>query len=102
MIPLRSGLFLAALLTLSACASETCQDRPCTPDQKLSETVKTALDKEPGLLVDQLHVHADAGTVYVNGLVSTYLEYQLVDQIGHGVPGVKRLVNATSVDNARY
>ena len=102
MIPHRFGLLVAALLTLSACAAETCRDRPCTSDQKLTEAVKTSLDREPALVVDQLRVSSDGGTVYVYGLVSTYLEYQLVEKIGRGVPGVKLFMNATSVDNTRY
>ncbi len=92
MIPSRL-FFAAALLVLSGCAE---------PADKLAETVKAKLDENPALLADQLHVNSEGGTVYVHGLVSTDLEYRLVEQIGRGVPGVKRFINATSVDNARY
>ncbi len=98
----RSVLMLAALLTLTGCATETCKDRSCSPDEKLAEAVKTQLDLQPALLADQLHVNAEGGMVYVHGLVSTFVEYQEVDRIGRAVPGVKQLINMTTVDNTRY
>lgn len=101
MISFRS-LFLLAALTLSGCAAETCADRPCSPDERLVEAVRVKLAEHPGLVADHLQIEAQGGTVYAHGLVSTDLEFRMLDEIVRGVPGVKRFVNATSVDNARY
>ena len=98
---MRSVLTIAVMLSLAGCAAETCKDHPCSPDQRLTEAVRNSLNQHISLVVDTLRVETEDGTVYVRGVVSTYLEFQQVDQYVRAVPGVKRFVNATTIEN-RY
>ena len=88
-------LLLAALFLLAACAE--------TPaDEKLEEAVRASFRENPGLLADHLTIHSENGVVYISGLVSTYLEFTEAEQLAKAAPGVKQVVNMTSVDNSRH
>jgi osmotically-inducible protein OsmY len=90
---------LTVLLVLTACAARTCKDGPCSPDQRLAETVKVNIDKRPGLLGDQLRVQADQGVVYLYGIVVTQLELYEVEEVAKATPGVVKVVNMCAIEN---
>jgi len=90
---------VTALSVLTACAAETCKDAPCSPDEKLAETVKDRIDQHPALLADHLRVQADHGVVYLYGLVATQLELFEVEDLAKAAPGVARVVNMCSIEN---
>jgi len=90
---------LTVLLFLAGCAAETCQDHPCSPDDKLVEAVKANIGRHSALLADHLRVQGDHGVIYLYGLVSTDLELGEVQDVAKATPGVTRVVNMCAVDN---
>ncbi len=90
---------LMALSVLTACAAESCKDSPCSPDEKLAETVKVNIDKRPALLGDQLRVQAESGVVYLYGIVVSQLELYEVEDVAKTTPGVIRVVNMCTIEN---
>jgi osmotically-inducible protein OsmY len=86
---------LASFLLLASCAE--------TPsDQRLQEAVEQSIHQNPALLADHLKVRSENGVIYLYGLVATYVEYVDVEKLAKATPGVKQVVNATSVDNSRF
>lgn len=90
---------LTATLILTGCATESCKDHPCSPDEKLAEAVRVNIESRPALLADHLKVVGEDGTIYLYGLVSTSLEFAEVEEIAKATPGVKKVVNACGIDN---
>jgi len=92
---------VTVLLFLAGCAAETCQDHPCSSDEKLVEAVKASITQHSALLADHLRVQVDNGVVYLYGLVSTDLELIEVQEVAKATPGVTRVVNMCAVDKQR-
>lgn len=90
---------LTVLVVLAGCAAETCQDHPCTPNEKLVEAVKANIHQHPALLTDQIRVQSDGGVVYLYGLVSTTVELYEVEDVAKATPGVAKVINMCAVDN---
>jgi osmotically-inducible protein OsmY len=85
-----------ALLSLLASCAETLSD------ERLQEAVEQNIHQNPALLADHLKVRSENGVIYLYGLVATYVEYVDVEKLAKATPGVKQVVNATSVDNSRF
>ena len=68
-------------------------------DQQLIEEVQTAIGHNPDLRADTLHDQAEDGVVYISGEVDTTLEHMNIDDLAAKLPGVKSVVNETSVGN---
>ena len=92
---MRRFLTIAVLLSLAACAASPV-------DEKLEEAVRAGLRQHPGLAVDNLTIHSENGVVYLSGLVANDVEQTEAEQVAKATPGVKKVVNMTSVDNSRY
>jgi osmotically-inducible protein OsmY len=90
---------LTVLLLLAGCAGETCQDRSCSPDDRLVEAVTANIHRHPALLADHLRVQADHGVVYLYGLVASNLELVDVEDIAKATTGVTKVVNMCAIDN---
>ena len=86
---------LAVLLLLASCAE-------APSDQKLQEAVEQRIHENPALLADHLKVRSENGVIYLYGLVATYVEFVDVEKLAKATPGVKQVVNATTVDNSRF
>lgn len=86
---------LAALLLLAACAQSP-------SDEKLVEAVRASFHEHTALLADHLRIRSENGVVYISGLVSTYREFIDAEQVARATPGVTKVVNMTTVDDARF
>ncbi len=86
---------LAALFLLASCAETPSDDR-------LQEAVEQNIHQNSALLADHLEVRSENGVIYLYGVVATYVEYVDVEKLAKATPGVKQVVNATTVDNARF
>lgn len=86
---------LAALLLLAACAESP-------TDEKLEDAVRAKFHDHPALLADHLRIRSENGVVYLTGLVSTYREFVDAEQVARTAPGVTKVVNLTTVDDARF
>lgn len=84
---------------LAGCAAETCNDHPCTADEKLIEAVRASIHQHSELLTDQIRVQAEDGTVYLYGLVSTNVEKVEVEKAAQSTAGVKKVINLCEVEN---
>jgi len=89
------------IAALSGCAVETCNDHPCSPDEKLIEAVRSNFRQHPALLTDQIRVQSEDGTIYLYGLVSTNVELGLVEDVARSTPGVKKVVNLCAIENVQ-
>jgi len=89
------------IAALSGCAVETCNDHPCSPDDKLIEAVKGNIRQHSALLTDQIRVQSQEGTVYLYGRVSTNVELVLVEDVAKSTVGVKKVVNLCTIENVQ-
>lgn len=90
---------LMVALCLAGCATESCRDRACSPDETLVEAVKANIALHPALLSDHIRVRADQGVVYLSGFVSTGLELSEVEDVAKATPGVTRVINDCAIEN---
>jgi osmotically-inducible protein OsmY len=97
---LRTGAALAlAVSLLGGCAGAAVE---CTSaDCHLEHAVLDRLNESAALKGDHLSVQCFGSVVYLHGIVDTFVEFYMAEEIAAKTPGVTKVVNALGLANTR-
>lgn len=96
----KNRTFFAATIAFTIAATLAGGAQAATAeDQQVVDAVKKAIGRNADLRADLLRVRAADGIVYIGGQADTGLEQADIDQIVARLPGVKKVVDETSVLN---
>jgi osmotically-inducible protein OsmY len=93
-----SAAFALAALLLGACAGAgECESADC----RLAHAVLDRLNESSALKGDHLRVESIGGVVYLHGIVDTFVEFYMAQEIAAQTPGVTKVVNVLGLANTR-
>jgi len=94
----RIGAVLVVSLVIAGCAGAgDCDGKDCA----LAASVLARLNDSSALKGDHLQVQSIGGVTYLHGIVDSFVEYYMAEEIAAKTPGVTKVVNMLGLANVR-